>query len=203
MNTLHEHSQAALATIDRSHPSLVGTWTIDPSDSGVSFAWRTPRLGTTTGRLRCWGVVHLDDLPPVGVIQFEQPSGLPVLTLALDPAGVDSVDALRHWWWTLRSESLEVLPGGTWRVMATLIANGTPGLVELHLDVDPGASGPDRLVLRGGGVLDRRAGVGKRASILGGRIQLHLAVRARRVVQLLPRDAVRRVDAPAPNNCPA
>jgi hypothetical protein len=154
MNTLHEHRQAALATIDRSHPGLVGTWTIDPSDSGVSFAWRTPRLGTTTGRLRCWGVVHLDGLPPVGVIQFEQPSGLPVLTLA-------------------------------------------------HLDVDPGASGPDRLVLRGRGVLDRRAGVGKRASILGGRIQLHLAVRARRVVQLLPRDAVRRVDAPAPNNCPA
>jgi hypothetical protein len=182
METLHEHSQAALATIDRSHPSLVGTWTIDPSDSGVSFAWRTPRLRTTPGRLRCWGVVHLDGLPAVGVIQFEQPSGLPVLTLALDPASVDSVEVLRHRWWTLRSESLEVLPGGTWRVMATLIANGIPELVELHLDVDPGASGPDRLVLRGRGVLDRRAaGVGKRASILDRRIQLHLAVRARRV----------------------
>jgi hypothetical protein len=135
-----------------------------------------------TGRLHCWGVVHLDDLPPVGVIQFEQPSGLPVLTMALDPASVELTDVMGHRWWTLRSEGLEVLATGTWRVMATLIANGTPELVELHLEVDPGASGPNRLVLRGGGVLDRRVfGIGNQASILDRRIQLHLAVRARRV----------------------
>jgi polyisoprenoid-binding protein YceI len=96
--------------------------------------------------------------------------------------GPDAVDVLRHGWWTLRSESLEVLPGGTWRVMATLTANGTQGLVELRLEVDPEASGHDWLVLRGRGVLDRRAfGMGKRASILNPTIRLDLALRARRV----------------------
>jgi hypothetical protein len=74
---------------DRSHPSPVGTWTIDPADSTVSFAWPKLRLWTITGRLRGMGVIHLDGLPPVGVVRFEQPSGLPVLTMTLDPASVD------------------------------------------------------------------------------------------------------------------
>jgi hypothetical protein len=66
--------------------------------------------------------------------------------------------------------------------MATLTATGTQGLVELRLEVDPRASGPDWLVLRGRGVLDRRVfGLGKGASILGPTIQLDLTVRARRV----------------------
>jgi polyisoprenoid-binding protein YceI len=95
--------------------------------------------------------------------------------------GPDYFDAVRHRWWTLRSESLEVLPGGTWRVMATLTARGTAALVELHLEVDPGASGPDALVLRGRGVLDRRAfGIGRQAWSFDPQIQLDLAVRANR-----------------------
>ena len=84
------------------------------------------------GRLHCFGVIHLDELPPVGVRQFEQPSGLPVLTIALDPASVETQaadDVLRHRWWTLRSESLEILPTGAWRVMATLTADGSSGLL--------------------------------------------------------------------------
>ena len=180
---------------DRSHPSPVGTWTIDPADSSVTFAWPKLRLWTITGRLHGMGVIHLDGLPPVGVVRFEQPSGLPVLTMTLDPASVethdadldaklrgpDYFDAVRHRWWTLRSESLEVLPTGTWRVMATLTARGTAALVELRLAVIPGASGPDGLVLRGRGVLDRRAlGIGKQAWSFDPQIQLDLAVRANR-----------------------
>ena len=149
-----------------------------------------------TGRLHFVGVIHLDALPPVGVVQFEQRSGLPVLTIALDPASVetndtdldamlggpDVVDVRRPRWWTLHSESLEVLPSGAWRVMATLTANGTPRLVELHLEVDRGPSEPDWLVLRGRGVLDRRgSGMARPASAITPRIQLNLAVRARRV----------------------
>jgi hypothetical protein len=66
-------------------------------------------------------------------------------------------------------------------VMATLTAGGTTGLLELHFEIDPGASGPDWLVLRGRGVLDRRAlGMGKRAWIFDPKIQLDLTVRARR-----------------------
>ena len=58
---------------------------------------------------------------------------------------------------------------------------GTEGLVELRLEVDPEASGPDTLVLRGRGVLDRRAfGIGRQAWTFGPRIQLDLAVRANR-----------------------
>jgi hypothetical protein len=34
--------------------------------------------------------------------------------------------------------------------MATLTANGTPGSVELHLEIEPAPSDPDWLVLRGG-----------------------------------------------------
>jgi polyisoprenoid-binding protein YceI len=149
-----------------------------------------------TGRLHLVGVVHLDALPPAGVIQFDQPSGLPVLTIALDPAGIephhsdlnamlggpDVVDAQRPRWWTLHSQSLEILPTGAWRVMATLTANGTPALVELHLEVDPGPSEPDWLVLRGRGVLDRRGfGIARPVSTLAPQIRLELAVRARRV----------------------
>jgi polyisoprenoid-binding protein YceI len=180
---------------DRSHPSPVGTWTIDPADSTVSFAWRKLRRWTITGRLHGMGVIQLDGLPPVGVVRFQQPSGLPVLTMTLDPAsiqtqdagldaklcGPDYFDAVRHRWWRLRSESLEVLPAGTWRVMATLTARGTAGLVELRLEVDPQASGPEGLVLRGRGVLERGAfGIGKQVWSFGPQIQLDLAVRANR-----------------------
>jgi polyisoprenoid-binding protein YceI len=168
---------AHVTEANRSHPSPTGTWTIDPADSTVSFAWPKLRLWTITGRLHGLGVIQLDGLPPVGVVRFQQPSGLPVLTMALDPASVDTgdadldamlcgpdyLDAVRHRWWTLRSESLEVLPTGTWRVMATLTARGTAALVELRFAVIAGASGPDGLVLRGQGVLDRRAfGIGSR-----------------------------------------
>jgi polyisoprenoid-binding protein YceI len=178
-----------------SQPSPTGTWTIDPADSTVSFAWRKLRLWTITGRLQGMGVIHLDGLPPIGVVRFQQPSGLPVLTMTLDPASVethdadldamlrgpDYFDAVRHRRWTLRSESLEVLPTGTWRVMATLTARGTAALVELRFAVIPGASGPDGLVLRGRGVLERRAfGIGKQAWRFGPEIQLDLAVRANR-----------------------
>jgi hypothetical protein len=131
MNTLCDRSEPAVAAINQPHPSLTGTWTIDPADSSVSFTWRNLRLWTMTARLHCLGVVRLDAPPPVGVVQFHQPSGLPVLTMALDPASMDTGDAdldarmrshdvfnvLRHRWWTLRSESLEVLPsalGGSW-----------------------------------------------------------------------------------------
>jgi len=184
-----------MTATDRSYPSPIGTWTIDPADSSIAFAWRKLRLWTITGRRHCLGVIHLDELPPVGVIRFQQPSGLPVLTMTLDPAslethdadldamlgGPDYFDAVRHRWWTLRSESLEVLPGGTWRVMATLTARGTAALVELHLEVDPGASGPDALVLRGRGVLDRRAfGIGRQVWSFDPQIQLDLAVCANR-----------------------
>jgi hypothetical protein len=96
--------------------------------------------------------------------------------------GPDAVDVMRPWWWTLRSQSLEVLPSRTWRVMATLTAWGSSGLVELRLEVDPEASRRDGLVLRGRGMLDRRAfGMGKRASILDPKIQLELALYATRV----------------------
>jgi polyisoprenoid-binding protein YceI len=188
--------EPANAATDRSHPPPIGTWTVDPENSRVSLAWRKLRFWTITGRLHCLGVIHLDDLPPVGVIRFQQPSGLPVLSMALDPAsletqdadlttilrGTDAVDVMRPRWWTLRSESLEVLPGGTWRVMATLTAKRTQGLVELRMEIDPEASRHDWLVLSGRGVLDRRAfAMAKRASIFDPTIQLGLTVRARRV----------------------
>ena len=93
MITGYDRSEPGLTTINKSHPLPTGIWTIDPADSIVSFAWRTLRLWTVTGRLHGLGVVHLDDLPPVGVIRFQQLSGLPVLTMALDPASVDTGDA--------------------------------------------------------------------------------------------------------------
>jgi polyisoprenoid-binding protein YceI len=161
---------------DRSPPGPIGTWTIDHAASSVALTWRRLPLRTVTGRLHCLGIVHLDDLPPVGVVRFEQPSRLPTLTMALDPAAVT-----RHRWWTLRSESLEVLPTGTWRVLATLTARGTATLVDLRLEVQ--ASDPDRLVLRGRGVLDRRAlGLGKPTSIRDPRVRLDLELHARRVI---------------------
>jgi hypothetical protein len=110
--------------------------------------------------------MHLDELPPIRVIRFQQPSGLPVLTMMVDPASVETgavdLDAMRcgpnvsdvmgSRWWTLPSESLEILPTGTWRVMATLTARGAAGLVELRLEVDLRSS-RNVLVLQGGGVL--------------------------------------------------
>jgi polyisoprenoid-binding protein YceI len=193
MMTRHEPSEAGITTINRSHPLPTGTWIIDPADTIISFTSRTLRLWTRTDRLNGIGVIHLDELPPVGVIRFQQPSGLPVLTMALDPVsleagaadldvlrgGPDVSDVLESQWWTLRSESLEILPTGTWRAMASLTARGVSGLVELHLEVDPNASRRDWLVLRGRGVLDRRAfEMGKRAWIFDPKIQLDLAVHA-------------------------
>jgi polyisoprenoid-binding protein YceI len=188
-----EYNEPGVATTHRSPPLPVGTWAIDAAHSGVLFAGRKLRRWTTAGRLHGVGVIHLDELPPVGVVRFQQPSGLPVLTMTLDPANLETgaidLDAMGSGpdhsgprWWTLRSESLEILPTGTWRVMATLTAPGTSGLVELHFEVDPKASRPDRLVLHGRGVLDRQAfGMGKRTWIFGPEIQLELAVHATRV----------------------
>lgn len=195
MITRLEHSETAGSTTNRSHPLSTDTWTIDPGDSIVSIAWRMLRLWTITGRLHGMGVIHLDELPPVGVISFQQPSGLPVLTMALDPAsvetqhadpdavldGLDVLDGMGLRSWTLRSQSLEILSTGTWRVMATLTAWGTAGLIELRHEVDPKSS-RDVLVLRGRGVLDRPSfGTAKRAWSFGPRIQLELAVYATRV----------------------
>jgi polyisoprenoid-binding protein YceI len=115
--------------------------------------------------------------------------------MTLDPASVETddvdldawlrspegFDIQRHRWWTLRSQSLEILPTGAWRVIATLTTNGSPGLLELHLEVDPNASSADWLVLRGHGVLDRRAfGIASPASTFP-KTRLDLAVQARRV----------------------
>jgi polyisoprenoid-binding protein YceI len=180
----------------RSYPPPTGTWTINSADTSISLAWRKLWLWTVTGRLPCLDVVHLDDVPPVGVIRVQQPSGLPVRTMALDPLseetqdpdldtrlrGPDVLDVMQHRWWTLPNESLEVVPAGALRVMATLTARGTAGLLELRFEVDAGASGPDWPVLRGRGVLDRRAlGMGRQASIFDPKIRLDLALRARRV----------------------
>ena len=196
MTLLRERNEPGATAPDRVPSSPIGSWTIDPSHSSVSLTWSRLRLATITGRLHCLGVIHLDELPPDGVIQFEQPSGLPVLTFAVDPASIETDDAdldarLRspevfdvqlHRWWTLRSESLEILPTDAWRIMATLTTTGNPGLVELRVEVDPKASNADWLVLRGHGVLDRHAfGIGGPASTFTPQIRLDLAVRARRV----------------------
>jgi hypothetical protein len=170
------------ATTDRSQSDLPGTWTIDPATSIVSFARRTLRLWAITGWLHCLGVIHLDELPPVGVVRFRQPSGLPVLTMALDPASLEPGDAdRRQRWWTLHRRSLEILPGGAWRVMATLTTHETQGLVELRLEADPKQSGHGWLVLRGRGVPDRLAfATSKRAWSFDPMARLELAIRARR-----------------------
>jgi hypothetical protein len=191
MTTLRERSQSPSTATDPSPQSPTGTWTIDPAARSVSLTWGRHRRRSVTGRLRCFGVIHLDALPPVGVIQFEQPSGLPVLTIALHPAsagahdagfrGPEGLDVQRQRWWTLRSQSLEVLPTGAWRVMATVTTDGTEGLVELGLAVDPKASSAGWLVLGGGGVLDWRPFGTGRAPPFTPQIRLDLAVRARRV----------------------
>jgi hypothetical protein len=165
-----------------------GTWTIDPADSSVVLAWRTLGLWTTTSRLHGFGVLHLDALPPAGAISFHQASDLPVLTMALNPAsgqrdhdvdGTSGCDVSGHQWWTLHSHSLEVLPTGSWRVTATLTTPSGATLVELHLEVDPTAGRRDLLVLRGHGVLDRRAvDPGSPALGVGPRILLELVLHA-------------------------
>jgi hypothetical protein len=156
--TTHLERSGPGATTDRSPSGLCGTWTIDPATSIVSFAWRALRRWTITDRWHGVGMIHLDALPAVGVIRFRQPSGLPFLTMASDPTSLEpgAADRQQQWWWRLRSHSLEVLPGGAWRVMATLTTHQTLGLVELRLAVDPEHSRRDRLVLWGRGVLDRR-----------------------------------------------
>jgi polyisoprenoid-binding protein YceI len=196
MPLLRERSKPVDTATGRVPSRPIGSWTIDPSHSSVSLGWSRLRLTTITGRLHCLGVIHLDELPPVGVTRFEQPSGLPDLTIALDPASIQTHDAdldarlrspevfdvQRHRWWTLRSESLEILPTGAWRVMATLTTTGTPALVELRLEVDPKASSAGWLALQGHGVLDRRAfGIGSPALTFSSQIRLDLSVRARRV----------------------
>ena len=196
MTMLRERSGLAVTATGRAAPRPLGSWMIDPSHSSVSLTWRKHRLWTITGRLHCFGIFRLDALPPVGVVQFEQPSGLPVLTMALDPASVETgdgdldrrlrspevLDVQRHRWWTLRSEGLEVMPRGAWQVMVTLTINGTSSLIGLRLELDPKASSADWLVLRGHGVLDRRAfGIGSPASTFSSQIRLDLVVRARRV----------------------
>ena len=165
MTTRLERSEPGATTTDRSRSDLIGTWTIDPADSIVCIARRTLRLWTVTGRLHSLGVIHLDELPPVGVIRFQQPSGLPVLTMALDPASLETGDAdlnamlcgpnvgavRRQGWWTLHSQSLEILASGAWRVMATLTAHSTPGLVELRLESTPSRAAATGWCCGGGG----------------------------------------------------
>jgi hypothetical protein len=165
MTTRPERSEPGATSTDRSNLSLCGTWTIDPADSIISCAWRRLRLWTITGWLHCLGVIHLDELPPVGVVRFQQPSGLPLLTMALGPSSLQTEEAdlnampggpdvgavWRQRWWTLDSQSLEILPSGAWRVMATLGTHRTSGLVELGPEVDPKASGRDWLLLWGRG----------------------------------------------------
>lgn len=189
-------SEPADTATERPPPGPIGTWTIDHTHSSVALTWRKPRLGTVTGRLHCLGIVHVAVLPPVGVVRFDRPSALPVLTMALDPASVDTGDAhldtalcgpgafdvTHHRWWTLHSESLELLPSGTWRIMATLTARGTTALVELRFEVV--ASDPDWLVLRGRGVLDRQTlGLGNPPALRNPRVRLDLELHARRVTR--------------------
>jgi polyisoprenoid-binding protein YceI len=196
MTTRLERREPMATTSDRSPSNPLGTWTINPAHSSVAFTSSAFRLWTITGRWHCVGVIHLDELPPVGAIRFQQPSSLPVLTMALDPASLetgaadlnamlsdpDVGAARRQRWWTLHSQSLEILSSGAWRVMAILTAHGTPGLVELRLEVDPEQSRPGWLVLRGRGVLDRQAlAIGRPAWRFDPTIRLDLAVRATRV----------------------
>ena len=155
--TMHgDRSAPAVTPTNPSPPTPTGIWTI------VSLAWRKHRLWNITGRLHCFGVIHLDELPPVGVVQFEPASELPVLTLALDPASVQP-----------HHSDLNAILGGP---------DGTPGLVELHLEVDLEASSPNRLVLQGRGVLDPRGfAIARPMSTPTPHLRLELAVRARRV----------------------
>lgn len=179
---------------DRSDPLPPGTWTIDPADSSVSFTWRTLRLWTRTGRLRGLGLIHLDELPPVGAIRFQQPSGLPVLTMALEPASVKTqaadLDATGAGPDDLRPTVVDAAqrkPGGP--AHRHLAGHGDPHQRPGQLrpgraapEVDQPASRRQLLVLTGKGTLDRQAvGVGRRAPIVGPRIQLDLAMHATRM----------------------
>jgi hypothetical protein len=116
--TIRLERSAPGTTIDRSPADLRGTWTIDPAISAGSVAWRTLGLWTVTGRRHCVGVIHLDALPAVAVVCFEQPSGLPVLTMALAPAGLEPGAADRQqqcWRLTARAwRSCPVASGGSW-----------------------------------------------------------------------------------------
>ena len=94
-----------------------------------SWPWRcTPSAGRTLQRYAMGLLGH---------------HGVAVITRA-----TKVLDVMGPRWWTLRSQSLEFLPTGTWRVMATLTARGTAGLVEPRFEVDPKSS-RDVLVLRG------------------------------------------------------
>ena len=95
MTLLRERGAPGVTAPGRAPSGPVGSWTIDPSHSSMSLTWSRLRLATITGRLHCLGLIHLDELPPAGVVRFEQPSGLPVLTMALDPAGIQTHDADR------------------------------------------------------------------------------------------------------------
>lgn len=75
-------SEPADTATERPPPGPIGTWTIDHTHSSVALTWRKPRLGTVIGRLHCLGIVHVAVLPPVGVVRFDRPSALPVLTMA-------------------------------------------------------------------------------------------------------------------------
>jgi hypothetical protein len=185
MGTCAEAGVAAPTSIDGAARVPAGTWTLDPARSVFAFARRMRRREVVTGRLPAWGVVHLDGIPPAGAVRFRQPSGLPVMTLALDAAGVATQQDSQERWWLLGSESLEVLPTGTWRVMATLTAHGASTLVELHLEVR--RRGLDWLVLRGHGAADRHAPGGGGGAWLDAMSTFDLALLARRVVT--PSDA--------------
>ena len=101
--------------------------------------------------------------------------------MASDPASLEPGGADRRQPWTLHSQSLELLPGGAWRVMASLTTHQTLGLVELRMEVDPEHSRRDWLVLRGRGVLDRRAfPTSNPAWSFDPTLRLELALHARR-----------------------
>jgi polyisoprenoid-binding protein YceI len=90
---LRERSKPVDTATGRASPDPLGGWTIDPAHSSVTLTWSQLRLATIAGRMHCLGVIHLDELAPVGVIRFEQPSDLPVLTMPLDPASIETHDA--------------------------------------------------------------------------------------------------------------
>jgi hypothetical protein len=93
----------------------------------------------------------------------------------------DAVDVKGPRWWMLRSESLEILPTGTWRVMATLTpGHRRPGRAALR-DRPQGEPPQPASDERTGGAGSTAFGTGKRAWIFGPKIQLDLAVHATRV----------------------
>ena len=164
---LSRGSEPAGSTTNRSHPLPTGTWTIHPANSIVSVAWRTLRLWTIAG-CTAWRVsLHLDELPPLGVIcsshrLFQQPSGLPSYdgvgsSQREDPrrrpdamlGDLDVVDVMGP-----VVDAPQPKPGDP--AHRNLAGHGDPhrrgtaGLVELRFEVDPRSS-RDVLVLRGRG----------------------------------------------------